>query len=55
VNSENKELFTDLYVRYLLEDSVTQQFEAFKKGFDDVCKGTREKGIRELGTEKRRG
>lgn len=39
VNFENKELFVDLYVKYLLEDSVREQFEAFKKGFDDVCKG----------------
>lgn len=39
VTTENRELFVDLYVKYLLEDSVKEQFEAFKKGFDDVCKG----------------
>jgi len=39
VTSENKEIFIELYVKYLLVDSVKEQFSAFKKGFDDVCKG----------------
>lgn len=41
VTPENRELFVDLYVKYLLHDSVQEQFEAFKEGFEDVCKGMR--------------
>eukprot|EP01126_Amoeba_proteus_P035484 TRINITY_DN3582_c0_g1_i12.p1 TRINITY_DN3582_c0_g1~~TRINITY_DN3582_c0_g1_i12.p1 ORF type:complete len:544 (+),score=109.97 TRINITY_DN3582_c0_g1_i12:586-2217(+) len=39
VSLECKDLFKDLYVKYLLEDSVKQQFDSFEKGFRDVCKG----------------
>lgn len=29
--------YVDLYVKYLLEDSVKKQFDAFQKGFRMVC------------------
>ncbi|GAP92360.1 putative HECT-domain-containing protein [Rosellinia necatrix] len=37
-NSSRKE-YVDLYVRYLLDTSVTRQFEPFKRGFFTVCAG----------------
>ena len=37
VTNENRHLFVDLYVDYLLTVSVTQQFEAFSCGFYQVC------------------
>eukprot|EP01130_Rhizamoeba_saxonica_P008514 TRINITY_DN3448_c0_g2_i2.p1 TRINITY_DN3448_c0_g2~~TRINITY_DN3448_c0_g2_i2.p1 ORF type:complete len:714 (+),score=152.05 TRINITY_DN3448_c0_g2_i2:53-2194(+) len=37
VTNENKEEYVDLYVKYLLVDSVKDQFKNFKKGFMTVC------------------
>jgi len=39
VTLENRKEYVELYVNYLLESSVTVQFEAFKKGFLSVCDG----------------
>ena len=39
VTNSNRREFVDLYVRYLLDTSVTRQFEPFKRGFFTVCGG----------------
>lgn len=39
VTNANRREFVDLYVRYLLDHSVTRQFEPFKRGFWQVCAG----------------
>lgn len=39
VTNANRREFVDLYVRYLLDTSVTRQFEPFKRGFFTVCGG----------------
>jgi ubiquitin-protein ligase E3 A len=31
--------FVDLYTKYLLHDSIKEQFAAFKKGFFELCDG----------------
>ncbi|PKS09689.1 hypothetical protein jhhlp_004309 [Lomentospora prolificans] len=40
VTNENRREYVDLYVRYILDVSVTRQFEPFKRGFFTVCGGT---------------
>ncbi|KAI0161352.1 HECT-domain-containing protein [Xylariaceae sp. FL1272] len=37
VTNANRREYVDLYVRYLLDTSVTRQFEPFKRGFFTVC------------------
>ncbi|MCO5611487.1 hypothetical protein L7F22_065740 [Adiantum nelumboides] len=39
VTNENKEKYVELYVQYLLEDSIKNQFVPFNKGFQQVCGG----------------
>jgi E3 ubiquitin-protein ligase HECTD2 len=39
VTNANRREFVDLYVRYLLDISVSRQFEPFKRGFFTVCGG----------------
>ncbi|CAH0763694.1 unnamed protein product [Diatraea saccharalis] len=39
VTHENKEEYVDLYVDFLLNKSVENQFKAFNKGFQKVCGG----------------
>ena len=39
VTNSNRQEFVDLYVRYLLDVSVSRQFEPFKRGFFTVCGG----------------
>ncbi|KAI9718213.1 MAG: hypothetical protein M1812_004203 [Candelaria pacifica] len=39
VTNENRREFVDLYIRYLLDTSVSRQFEPFKRGFYTVCSG----------------
>lgn len=39
VNNSNRKEFVDLYVHYLLDTSVTRQYEPFKRGFFTVCGG----------------
>lgn len=39
VTNTNRQEFVDAYVRYLLDSSVTRQFEPFKRGFFTVCAG----------------
>jgi E3 ubiquitin-protein ligase HECTD2 len=39
VTNANRREFVDLYVRYLLDVSVSRQFEPFKRGFFTVCGG----------------
>ena len=39
VTNTNRYEFVDLYIRYLLDVSVTRQFEPFKRGFFTVCAG----------------
>ncbi|KAI3323762.1 HECT-domain-containing protein [Xylariaceae sp. AK1471] len=39
VTNANRKEYVDLYVRYLLDTSVTRQFEPFKRGFFTVCAG----------------
>lgn len=39
VNNANRREFVDLYVRYLLDTSVSRQYEPFKRGFFTVCGG----------------
>ncbi|KAE8352935.1 HECT-domain-containing protein [Aspergillus coremiiformis] len=39
VTNANRREFVDLYVHYLLDTSVTRQFEPFKRGFFTVCGG----------------
>lgn len=37
LTKENREEYVDLYVKYLLEDSVDKQINAFLKGFRLLC------------------
>ncbi|ETO34844.1 ubiquitin protein ligase [Reticulomyxa filosa] len=37
LTNDNREEYVDLYVRYLLEESVKVQFESFRRGFQLVC------------------
>ena len=37
VTNENRQEYVDLYISWLLEDSIKQQFDAFKSGFQTVC------------------
>ncbi|KAI1341934.1 HECT-domain-containing protein [Xylariaceae sp. FL0016] len=39
VTNYNRKEYVDLYVRYLLDISVSRQFEPFKRGFFTVCAG----------------
>ncbi|KAK5133595.1 hypothetical protein LTR08_007543 [Meristemomyces frigidus] len=39
VTNANRQEFVDAYIRYLLDTSVTRQFEPFKRGFFTVCAG----------------
>ncbi|KAK4644820.1 putative E3 ubiquitin-protein ligase [Podospora bellae-mahoneyi] len=39
VTNTNRREYVELYVRYLLDGSVTRQFEPFKRGFFTVCGG----------------
>ncbi|KAI0831581.1 hypothetical protein F5Y06DRAFT_281363 [Hypoxylon sp. FL0890] len=39
VTNFNRREYVDLYVRYLLDTSVSRQFEPFKRGFFTVCAG----------------
>ncbi|CAM6124002.1 unnamed protein product [Calypogeia fissa] len=39
VTNENRRRYVDLYVKYLLEDSIDKQFKAFLSGFMLVCAG----------------
>ena len=39
VNNSNRREYVDLYIRYLLETSVSRQYEPFKRGFFTVCGG----------------
>ncbi|KAK3233412.1 hypothetical protein CYMTET_56286, partial [Cymbomonas tetramitiformis] len=39
VTEENRDLFVELYTRYVLNDSIQKQFEAFASGFLQVCGG----------------
>ncbi|KAG0575477.1 hypothetical protein KC19_5G006600 [Ceratodon purpureus] len=39
VTNDNRERYVDLYVKYLLEDSIHEQFDAFYDGFYQVCGG----------------
>ena len=39
VTADNREHFVQLYVSFLLSDSVASVFEAFQQGFDCVCGG----------------
>eukprot|EP01103_Thecamoeba_quadrilineata_P015351 TRINITY_DN4826_c0_g1_i1.p1 TRINITY_DN4826_c0_g1~~TRINITY_DN4826_c0_g1_i1.p1 ORF type:complete len:739 (-),score=109.74 TRINITY_DN4826_c0_g1_i1:90-2132(-) len=37
VNQKNKKEFVEMYTKFLLEDLIEKQFEAFKQGFEFVC------------------
>jgi ubiquitin-protein ligase E3 A len=37
LTNDNREEYVQLYVKYLLEDSISTQFAAFKSGFELVC------------------
>ncbi|KAI9158462.1 putative E3 ubiquitin-protein ligase mug30 [Paramyrothecium foliicola] len=39
VTNSNRREYVDLYVRHILDTSVTRQFEPFKRGFYTVCGG----------------
>lgn len=39
VTNSNRREFVDLYVKYMLDVSVSRQFEPFKRGFFTVCGG----------------
>ncbi|KAH9883922.1 hypothetical protein F4778DRAFT_764546 [Xylariomycetidae sp. FL2044] len=39
VTNTNRKEYVDLYVRFLLDTSVSRQFEPFKRGFFTVCAG----------------
>lgn len=39
VTNSNRKEFVDLYVKHILDTSVTRQFEPFKRGFYTVCAG----------------
>jgi len=39
VDEHNRQQYVDAYVKWLLEDSVTTQFQAFRRGFLYVCGG----------------
>ncbi|KAI5073199.1 hypothetical protein GOP47_0011212 [Adiantum capillus-veneris] len=39
VTNENKEKYVELYVQYVLEDSIENQFVPFNEGFQQVCGG----------------
>ena len=40
VTQSNKHEFVQLYVQWLLERSIEQQFKAFQTGFKQVCEGS---------------
>ncbi|CAL8580300.1 Putative E3 ubiquitin-protein ligase [Xanthoria parietina] len=39
VTNDNRAEFVELYIKYLLDTSVSRQFEPFKRGFFSVCGG----------------
>lgn len=39
VTNHNRQEYVDLYVKYILDDSVAQQFDPFRAGFFTVCGG----------------
>lgn len=39
VTNSNRKEFVELYIKYILDTSVTRQFEPFKRGFYMVCGG----------------
>merc|ERR1712098_196519 len=39
VTNENRQEYVDLYVEYLLNNSIAKQFDSFKHGFHLVCDG----------------
>ncbi|EPZ32224.1 HECT-domain-containing protein [Rozella allomycis CSF55] len=40
LTNENRKEFVDLYIDFVFNKSVFKQFEAFRGGFESVCKGT---------------
>lgn len=40
VTAENKEEYIELYAKFMLVDSVSQQFECFKQGFIRIMGNT---------------
>ena len=39
VTEANREEYVALYTKYLLQDSIVRQFNAFQRGFHSVCGG----------------
>ena len=39
VTNQNRHEYVELYIQYLLEDSISLQFSAFAEGFHEVCGG----------------
>ncbi|XP_049935460.1 uncharacterized protein LOC116260292 isoform X3 [Nymphaea colorata] len=39
VTNENRQRYVELYVKYLLVDSIAKQFSAFSRAFHEVCGG----------------
>jgi len=39
VTNQSRHEYVELYTKYLFEDSVEKQFQAFAKGFHMVCGG----------------
>mmetsp|Transcript_50050 Transcript_50050/g.73512 ORF Transcript_50050/g.73512 Transcript_50050/m.73512 type:complete len:293 (-) Transcript_50050:52-930(-) len=39
VTNDSRHEYVELYIKYLLEDSIAQQFGAFAEGFHEVCGG----------------
>jgi len=39
VTNDNRKEYVDLYVKYIMEDSIAKQYNAFSKGFFLVCGG----------------
>ena len=39
VTNANRQEFVDLYIKWLLTESVAKQFDAFARGFHRVCGG----------------
>lgn len=36
VTKENRQEYVDLYTKYTLQDSISEQFKVFKEGFSQV-------------------
>ena len=39
VTNENRAMYVDAYIHHYVHEHISQEFGAFKRGFDKICRG----------------